>query len=322
MSQGGSQSWNWDGIDCPKFVDFEKVDSPQYSQSLESYFDTHKDSPPFTVREQLAALSFSADTVKPEAFASVDHASHEVKGRDIESQKPTFTPNVSGSDHAMAPLSNASPSLVYKPNYAHQSLKQDHGPKRVTKDQTSLLQSSPACRSTTAARLYCSNRPSGTAMSSLVSKFSNQRVHAGDNAKQSSQASKVSQVENIKQAENVKERSLPHAQPRKPGQPLREQNIKAVPRSDPAMTKLAGLSILTKTAAQPKSAKPAIQASKAFQLRNVQIQSLPHVEPRKPGPAASRSKHEGRAVQPPSDDKAGAYFNKDCRSAHPCQANH
>ncbi|KAL3228392.1 hypothetical protein MRX96_048593 [Rhipicephalus microplus] len=62
MSRRGSQPFNWDRIDCPKFVDFEKVDSPQASQSLESYFDTHKESPPLKLRRKLASLTSAADT--------------------------------------------------------------------------------------------------------------------------------------------------------------------------------------------------------------------------------------------------------------------
>ncbi|KAL3228391.1 hypothetical protein MRX96_048592 [Rhipicephalus microplus] len=151
---------------------------------------------------------------------------------------PLAPPNVSGSDHAKAAPSYASPSLVYKPNYTHHSFKRGVPVRSsVTKDQKSSQPFSSACRSTSAARLYHSNRPSGPAMSSLVSKFSNLSVHAGDNAKRVSQTSKVSQAKNVRQAENVKERCLPHAEPRKPGQPLRARNTKAPPCSDTAMTK-------------------------------------------------------------------------------------
>ncbi|KAL3242629.1 hypothetical protein MRX96_002406 [Rhipicephalus microplus] len=120
-------------------------------------------------------------------------------------------------------------------------------------------------------------------MSSLVSKFFNLRVRAGDNAKQVSQASKVSQAENVKQAENAEERRLLHMEPQKPGQPYSAQNTKSALCSDPGMTKQAGLSISTKTTTQHITAKQTIRASKVPQVENVTRQILPHADPRKPG---------------------------------------
>lgn len=120
-------------------------------------------------------------------------------------------------------------------------------------------------------------------MSSLVSKFFNLRVRAGDNAKQVSQASKVSQAENVKQAENAEERRLLHMEPQKPGQPYSAQNTKSALCSDPGMTKQAGLSISTKTTIQHITAKQTIRASKVPQVENVKRQILPHADPRKPG---------------------------------------
>ncbi|KAL3242771.1 hypothetical protein MRX96_002533 [Rhipicephalus microplus] len=59
-------------------------------------------------------------------------------------------------------------------------------------------------------------------------------------AKQDIPAMKVSHVE------NVKRRSLPHAEARKLGQPLRAQNTKAAPCAHPVVRKKAGLSVSRK----------------------------------------------------------------------------
>ncbi|KAL3197575.1 hypothetical protein MRX96_044843 [Rhipicephalus microplus] len=90
------------------------------------------------------------------------------------------------------------------------------------------------------------------------------------------------------------------------------------------MTKQAGHSTSTKAATQLITAKPVIQASKASQVGNVKIRSLRHAEPRKPGQPLSRSQHEGRAMQSPSNDKASRsfYIDEDCRSAYHCSASH
>ncbi|KAH7943418.1 hypothetical protein HPB52_007821 [Rhipicephalus sanguineus] len=250
-----TRNWDFDSIDCPKFVDFTNVDSPQESRSLESYFDTHGDSPVLAVRRKTAALMSAADTAKPKPPKTVDHPSQGVKGRAFpQPQTSACTSNVaSGSDRSKAPLSNAMPSCVHKPNYALHSLKRDR-PMRGSKHQTSSLPSSSACRSTSAACSYPSNPSSGTGMSSLLSTFSRLRVRAGNNAKQASKVSKVCQVKNVKEAENVKGRSLPHAEPRKPGQPLRAQNTNAVACNLPAVTKQTGFSRVTKTADKPIAA--------------------------------------------------------------------
>ncbi|KAL3242767.1 hypothetical protein MRX96_002530 [Rhipicephalus microplus] len=96
-------------------------------------------------------------------------------------------------------------------------------------------------------------------------------------AKQDIPGIKVSHVE------NVKRRSLPHAEPRKPGQPLRAQNTKAAPWAHPAVRKKAGLSVSTKAATHPITAKQDITAIKVSHVENVKRRSLPDAEPRKPG---------------------------------------
>ncbi|KAL1466120.1 hypothetical protein MTO96_042932 [Rhipicephalus appendiculatus] len=252
MSRRGSRTWNYDSIDCPKFVELTKADSP-HERSLESYFDTHEESPTFATRRKSAALVSSAITAKPKSLANVDHASQGVKERGIRTQKSAGTNVASGSGRAKTPLTNAPPSCMHKPNYALHSLKQGR-PMRGTKDQASSLPSSSACRSTSAARSHSSNPPSGTGMSSLLSKISSMRVRAGNNAKQASQASKVSQVENVKEAENVKGRSPRHAEPRKPGPPLRAQNMNPAACNLAAVTKQTGLPRATKTAVEPVAA--------------------------------------------------------------------
>ncbi|KAL3242770.1 hypothetical protein MRX96_002532 [Rhipicephalus microplus] len=73
----------------------------------------------------------------------------------------------------------------------------------------------------------------------------------------------------VSRAENVKRRSLPHAEPRKPGQPLRAQNTKAAPCAHPAVRKKAGPSVSTKAAAQPITAKQDIPAIKVSHVENV-----------------------------------------------------
>ncbi|KAL3242768.1 hypothetical protein MRX96_002531 [Rhipicephalus microplus] len=73
----------------------------------------------------------------------------------------------------------------------------------------------------------------------------------------------------VSHVENVKRRSLPHAEPRKPGQPLRPQNTKAAPCAHPAVRKKAGLSVSTKAAAQPITAKQDIPAIKVSHVENL-----------------------------------------------------
>ncbi|KAL3242627.1 hypothetical protein MRX96_002404 [Rhipicephalus microplus] len=181
----------------------------------------------------------------------------------------------------------------------------------ATKHQTSSQPSSSACHSTTAARLYRSNRPSGTATSSLVSKSSNLSVHAGDNAKRVSQTSKVSQAENVKKAENVKERCLPYAEPRKPGPAASRSKHEARAVQRHSDEKKAGLSISTTTAAQPITAKKAIRASKVSHVENVKRRSLPHAEPRKPGePLRTQNTKAAPCIDPVVIEEAGHFISR------------
>ncbi|KAL1423620.1 hypothetical protein MTO96_020997 [Rhipicephalus appendiculatus] len=248
--QRGSLAWNWDfdSIDCHKFVDFTKADSPQVSTSLDSDVDTHEDSPAFIEVGRAHVFPEHSET---QVSRDVGRASQDVKERAIpQPQKSACTSNVaSGSDSSKAPLSNATPSCVHKTNYALHSLKQGRT-MRETKDQTSSLSSSSACRSTSAAHSYSSNPLSRTGMSTLLSKFSSPRVRSGHNAKQASQASKVSPVK------NVKGRNPCPTEPRKLGQPLRAQSMNTVLWSHPVMTKQAGLSTSTKTAHPITAAAP------------------------------------------------------------------
>ncbi|KAL3242766.1 hypothetical protein MRX96_002529 [Rhipicephalus microplus] len=119
-------------------------------------------------------------------------------------------------------------------------------------------------------------------------------------AKQDIPAMKVSHVE------NVKRRSLPHAEPRKPGQPLRAQNTKAAPCAHPAVRKKAGLSVSTKAATQPNTAKQDIPAIKVSRVENVKRRSLPDVEPRKPGqPLRPQNTKAAPCAHPAVRKKAG-----------------
>ncbi|KAL3197579.1 hypothetical protein MRX96_044847 [Rhipicephalus microplus] len=141
MSLRGSRPWNWDDIDCPKFKYFTNADTPQDSRSLESYFDTHEETPPITVGRKLTTLSSPVNKMMLKSLENVDHASQSQKGQGTQLRKSACTSDVSSSDHGRVPRSNALLSCVHKPNYTLHPFKRGR-PTRGTQEQTPSLPSS------------------------------------------------------------------------------------------------------------------------------------------------------------------------------------
>ncbi|KAH6942693.1 hypothetical protein HPB50_009259 [Hyalomma asiaticum] len=306
--------FDYDSIDCPKFLDFAKATSPRGSGADESYFERHEESPAGGIALRKPAAVVLAASTQPKSAMNTACALQDVKEQTSSQASTSACPP-------------AAPAGVHKPSPV--PLLTKALPKQG-KENTAAAPAPPAWRSTFATRSHASDPQSGTA--SLLRKFCGLRVDAGNTAgkqaiKQASgQPCKLTNVDNkkgassglpramgacagntdkqaikqvssqpgraIKKVDNKKgtASSLPRAMPGRPGRPLGTRDTNVVPCHTTTTKQPVPPSV--KKTFQPVTA-PALRTQPGpiagpWRLPGVQATRLQHAGPR-PGYATSAS---------------------------------